>query len=106
MALLEIKELQVEFGSPQSALRAVDGVSLTLEKGQTLCLVGESGSGKTVTVLSVARLLPEPPARYAGGQILLDRMDVLRLQPKELRRLRGAVVGYVFQEPSASLNPV
>ena len=106
MALLEIKNLQLEFGSGPGAARAVDGLSLRLEAGQTLCLVGESGSGKSVTALSIAQLLPMPPARYSGGEILLHGHDVLRMDNAALRKIRGGVVGYVFQEPSASLNPV
>src|SRR2546426_1147224 len=106
MALLEIRNLQLEFGRGVDALRALDGVSLTLEAGETLCLVGESGSGKSVTALSVARLVPVPPARYAGGEVLLEGRDVLKMSAKELRAIRGGVVSYVFQEPGASLNPV
>src|SRR5207249_9309651 len=71
-----------------------------------VCLVGESGCGKSVTALSIARLVPSPPARYAGGEILLDGQDVLRMSNPELRQIRGGVVSYVFQEPGASLNPV
>jgi oligopeptide/dipeptide ABC transporter ATP-binding protein len=106
MPLLEIRNLQIEFGRAPSALRAVDGVSLTLAAGQTLGLVGESGSGKSVTALSIARLLPSPPAFYAGGEILLEGRDVLKMKPAELRGIRGGVVSCVFQEPGASLNPV
>jgi oligopeptide/dipeptide ABC transporter ATP-binding protein len=106
MALLEIRNLQVEFGRGSSALRAVDGVSLSLEPGETLCLVGESGSGKSVTALSIARLLASPPAFYAGGEILLEGRDVLKMSASELRGIRGGLVSYVFQEPGASLNPV
>ncbi len=106
MPLLEIKNLQIEFGSGARAARAVDGVSLSLEAGKTLCLVGESGSGKSVTALSIARLLPAPPARYAGGEILLEGRDVLKMSSRELREIRGGIVSYVFQEPGASLNPV
>ena len=87
-------------------MRAVDGVSLSLAAGETLCLVGESGSGKSVTALSIARLLPSPPAFYAGGEILLEGRDVLRMSAAELRGIRGGLVSYVFQEPGASLNPV
>ena len=85
---------------------AVDGVSFSVESGQTLCLVGESGSGKSLTALSIARLVPSPPAFYAGGQILLEGRDVLKMTPAELRVIRGGMVSYVFQEPGASLNPV
>jgi oligopeptide/dipeptide ABC transporter ATP-binding protein len=106
MTLLEIKNLQVEFGSGPSAVRAVDGISLRLEAGRILCLVGESGSGKSVTALSIARLVPSPPAHYVGGEILLEGCDVLKMSPGGLRGIRGGVVSYVFQDPGASLNPV
>ncbi len=106
MNLLEIKNLQLDFGSGQDALRAIDGVSLTIGEGETVCLVGESGCGKTVTALSIARLVPSPPASYPGGEILLEGRDVLKMPSKELRKIRGGVVSYIFQEPGASLNPV
>src|SRR5574341_2674627 len=89
MPLLEIKNLTLEFVSNGTALRAVDDLSLRLEAGETLCLVGESGCGKSVTALSIARLVPAPPARYAGGQILLDGRDVLNLSRPELCAVRG-----------------
>ncbi len=104
--LLEIKSLQLDFVSDGQALRAVDDVSLAIDAGETLCLVGESGCGKSVTALSIARLVPTPPARYPGGQILLNGQDVLRMSKAQLREIRGGVVSYVFQEPAASLNPV
>ena len=106
MALLEIRNLKLDFITGGRSLRGIDDVSLSLEAGQTLCLVGESGCGKSVTALSIARLVPTPPARYAGGEILLQGQNVLQLTDKELRQLRGAWVSYVFQEPAASLNPV
>src|SRR6266542_2483861 len=106
MSLLEIKNLTIEFGHGVNAARAVDGVSLTINTGETVCLVGESGSGKSVTALSIARLVPMPPARYLAGEILLNGTDVLRMSKSELQKIRGGVVSYVFQEPSASLNPV
>lgn len=87
-------------------LPAVEKVSFDIATGETLCLVGESGSGKSVTALSIARLLPTPPARYSAGEVLLDQTDMLKLNNRELLRFRGGVVSYVFQEPSASLNPV
>jgi oligopeptide/dipeptide ABC transporter ATP-binding protein len=96
----------LEFVSDGKALRAVDGVSFSINAGETVCLVGESGCGKSVTALSIARLVPSPPARYAGGEILLRGKDVLKMSKAELRRIRGGVVSYIFQEPSASLNPV
>jgi peptide/nickel transport system ATP-binding protein/oligopeptide transport system ATP-binding protein len=106
MPLLEIKNLKMDFGTGADALRAVDGVSLTIGAGETVCLVGESGCGKTVTALSIARLVPTPPANYVGGEILLNGRDVLKMSNGELRQIRGGVVSYVFQEPGASLNPV
>ncbi len=105
-ALLEIKNLQLDFRSSERSLRAVDGVSFSIGDGETVCLVGESGSGKSVTALSIGRLLPTPPAYYPAGEILLDGRDVLKASKRELRALRGRGVGYIFQEPGASLNPV
>jgi peptide/nickel transport system ATP-binding protein/oligopeptide transport system ATP-binding protein len=106
MPLLAINELKMDFGAGADALRAVDGVSLTIGAGETVCLVGESGCGKTVTALSIARLVPTPPANYVGGEILLNGRDVLKMSNGELRNIRGGVVSYVFQEPGTSLNPV
>jgi peptide/nickel transport system ATP-binding protein len=106
MNLLEIKNLKMDFGTGADALRAVDGVSLTIGAGETVCLVGESGCGKSVTALSIAQLVPMPPANYVGGEILLNGRDVLKMSNRELRGIRGGVVSYVFQEPGASLNPV
>jgi peptide/nickel transport system ATP-binding protein/oligopeptide transport system ATP-binding protein len=106
MNLLEIKNLKMDFGAGADALRAVDDVSLTIGAGETVCLVGESGCGKSVTALSIAQLVPAPPANYVGGEILLNGRDVLKMSNSELRGIRGGVVSYVFQEPGASLNPV
>jgi peptide/nickel transport system ATP-binding protein len=106
MNLLEIKNLKMDFGAGADALRAVDGVSLAIGAGETVCLVGESGCGKSVTALSIAQLVPAPPANYVGGEILLNGRDVLKMSNSELRGIRGGVVSYVFQEPGASLNPV
>jgi len=106
MNLLEIKNLKMDFGTGADALRAVDGVSLTIGAGETVCLVGESGCGKSVTALSIAQLVPMPPANYVGGEILLNGRDTLKMSNSELRGIRGGVVSYVFQEPGASLNPV
>lgn len=106
MALLEIKNLQLDFTTHDGTARAVDGVSLSLGAGETVCLVGESGCGKSVTAQSIARLVPTPPASYPAGEILLNGRDVLKMGAPELRAIRGGVVSYVFQDPSASLNPV
>ncbi len=102
--LLEIRNLQIDFRSGTTRLRAVDGVSLALDAGQTLCLVGESGCGKSVTALSIARLVPA--AEYAGGEILVNGRNVLGMARSELQQIRGGLVSYVFQEPAVSLNPV
>src|SRR5580693_5909588 len=104
--LVEIKNLKLDFLAGDRALRAVDDVSLTINTGETVCLVGESGCGKSVTALSIAQLVPMPPARYTGGEILLNGQDVLKMSKTELRNIRGGVVSYIFQDPGASLNPV
>ncbi len=104
--LLEIRNLKLEFTGGEEPVRAVDDVSLNIAEGETLCLVGESGCGKSVTALSIARLVPTPPARYPGGAIYLQGQDVLRMTKRQLRDIRGGVVSYIFQEPSSSLNPV
>jgi oligopeptide/dipeptide ABC transporter ATP-binding protein len=104
--LLDIRNLQIEFRSDGQAVRAVDGVSFSIGRGETLGLVGESGSGKSVTALSIGRLLRTPPAFYPGGEIWLEGRDVLQASQRELRALRGRGVSYIFQEPGVSLNPV
>ena len=106
MNLLEIRNLKMDFGKNAEALRAIDDVSLTIGAGETVCLVGESGCGKTVTALSIARLVPTPPANYVGGEILLHGTDVLKMSGEALRSIRGGIVSYIFQEPGAALNPV
>src|SRR5580704_4603499 len=104
--LLEINNLKMDFGKNAAALRAIDGVSLTIGAGETVCLVGESGCGKTVTALSIGKLVPTPPANYVSGEILLNGKDVLKMPKSELQKIRGGVVSYIFQEPGAALNPV
>ncbi|MFQ6046647.1 MAG: ABC transporter ATP-binding protein [Gemmatimonadales bacterium] len=105
--LLSVSHLTTTFATGQGVARAVDDLSFDLAQGETLALVGESGCGKTVTALSVLRLLPEPPAEIArGSRVLFDGTDLLRLPPRELRRVRGAEIAMIFQEPSTSLNPV
>lgn len=106
MALLEIKNLKMDFGQGAEAARAVDGVSLTIDAGETVCLVGESGCGKSVTAQSIARLVPSPPANYVGGEILLNGRDTLKMSNGDLRDIRGGTVSYVFQDAGAALNPV
>ena len=104
--LLEVRDLSVQFVTEEGTFDAVKNVSFSLNEGETLAVVGESGSGKSVTALSLTRLLPEPPARYARGQILLRGRNVLTMPARELRTIRGKRIAYIFQEPSTSLNPV
>ena len=104
--LLEIRNLKTCFDVRGGVLRAVDDVSLTLDAGETLGLVGESGCGKSVTASSVMRLIPMPPGRIAGGEILFDGVDLLRLPEREMRKIRGGRISMIFQEPMTSLNPV
>ena len=103
--LLDVRDLRTYFDVEGGEFRAVDGVSLTLEAGRTLGIVGESGCGKTVTALSILGLVPMPPGRNAGGQILFEGVDLLQLKPAELRERRGNRISMIFQEPMTSLNP-
>src|SRR5437588_862371 len=104
--LLEVKELHTEFRTGAGVVRAVDGVSYTVEHGETVAIVGESGSGKSVGALSVLRLIPNPPGRITAGEILFDGRDLRTLSEAEMREVRGRDIGMVFQEPMTSLNPV
>ena len=104
--LLEIKNLQTHFFSERGAARAVDGVSLIMERGSFLGIVGESGCGKTVMALSVMGLIQSPPGRIAGGEILFEGRNLLALPPDEIRAIRGKEISMIFQEPMTSLNPV
>jgi oligopeptide transport system ATP-binding protein len=106
MPLLEVKDLKTSFHTRNGIVRAVDGVSFSLERGETLGIVGESGSGKSVTCHSLLGLIPRPPGRIEGGTALLDgRTDLLRCPPKELSGIRGRRVAMIFQDPMTSLNP-
>jgi peptide/nickel transport system ATP-binding protein/oligopeptide transport system ATP-binding protein len=104
--LLEVRDLFLSFDTGESVTRVLRGVGFRLGEGQRLALVGESGCGKTVTALSLARLLPEPPARVTGGTIRFRGDDVRAMTAGRLRELRGGGIAYVFQEPATSLNPV
>lgn len=105
--LLRIKDLTIEFrrrgGEP---MQAVKGISLDLKQGESLAIVGESGSGKSATALALARLLPEPPARISATELSINGHDVLGMNERQLRKIRGKEIAYIFQEPSTSLNPV
>ena len=102
---LSVRNLTSSFFLDEGELRAVDDVSFDIEEGQILALVGESGCGKTIVALSILDLIPSP-GRVVSGEVLFEGRDVLRMQPDELRRVRGGGIGLVFQEPAAALNPV
>jgi oligopeptide/dipeptide ABC transporter ATP-binding protein len=104
--LLEVSDLQVQFATDSGIVRAVDGVSFQLRKGETLAVVGESGSGKSVTSLAIMGLLPRPGGRIAGGSICFDGKDLSLCSKAEMRLIRGTGIGMIFQEPMTSLNPV
>jgi len=104
--LLEVRNLRTYFSSERGEVRSVDDVSFSVAAGETLGIVGESGCGKSVTSLSIMRLIPTPPGRYAGGEILFEGKDILSLDKDEMRRLRGNRVSMIYQEPMTSLNPV
>ncbi len=104
--VLSIRGLRTHFVTPERTVRAVDGVSYDLHPGKTLAVVGESGSGKSVHALSILRLLPEPPAKIVGGEILFQGKDLLKMSPEQMRQIRGNRIAMIFQEPMTSLNPV
>jgi peptide/nickel transport system ATP-binding protein len=104
--LLEIRSLKTHFATDDGTVHAVDGVDLSVARGETLGLVGESGCGKTVTAMSVLKLIAMPPGRIAGGQILWRGRDLVPLGPHEMQKIRSKEIAIVFQEPMTSLNPV
>ena len=104
--ILEIKNLQTYFYVDGKVLRAVDGLSYSVGRGECVAVVGESASGKSVSALSVLQLVADPPGRIVGGEILLDGVDLLKLSEREMRTIRGNRIAMVFQEPGTALNPV
>src|SRR6476646_5167589 len=105
--LLQVKDLNVAFDTERGQIRPVRDVNFSIYPGQTVALVGESGCGKSVTALSILRLIPEPPGRVLGGQVLLDGPgDLLKLSERDMRSVRGKDIAMIFQEPMTSLNPV
>jgi len=103
--LLSVRDLRTQFFTREGVVHAVDGVSFDVHKGRTLGIVGESGCGKTVTALSIIRLLPTPPARIVGGQVLFQGRDLTTLPERELEDIRGSEIAMIFQDPMTSLNP-
>jgi len=105
-ALLEVKNLKVQFNTLEGVVHAVNNVSFVVEEGKTLGIVGESGCGKSVTVLSIMRLIAEPPGKIANGEIIFEGKDLLKLDKSSMQELRGQKIAMVFQDPMTSLNPV
>lgn len=104
--VLRVQDLRTEFRTRRGVVRAVNGVSFDIHRGEIVGLVGESGSGKSVTALSILRLVPSPNGRIVSGKILFEGRDLLSLSPRELRRVRGAGISMILQDPLTSLNPV
>ncbi len=103
--ILQVKDLRTQFKTDDGVVKAVDGVSFDLHKGETLGIVGESGSGKSVTNLSVMRLIPSPPGRIVSGEVLFEGRDLLSMSDAEMRSIRGNKISMIFQDPMTSLNP-
>jgi oligopeptide transport system ATP-binding protein len=103
--LLEVRDLRTYFDTEDGEVKAVDGISFQLKRGETLGIVGESGSGKSVTNLSIIRLIPSPPGRIVSGQVFFDGKDILALKEADVRRIRGRRIAMIFQDPMTSLNP-
>jgi oligopeptide transport system ATP-binding protein len=104
--LLQVKDLKTYFHTPDGAVKAVDGVSFVLHRGESLAIVGESGCGKTVTALSILNLVPDPPGKIEGGEVIFEGQNLLEMDDKGLRQVRGNRIGMIFQDPMTSLNPV
>ncbi len=104
--LLEVKNLKTQFFTQDGVVHAVNGISYSVGAGETVAIVGESGSGKSVGVMSLIRLIPQPPGKVVDGQVLFDGQDLLKLSEEELRRVRGNRIAMIFQDPMTSLNPV
>jgi len=104
--ILEVKNLQTVFFTNSGLFRAVDNLSLSVRRGETLAIVGESGCGKSVSALSIMRLVPDPPGRIVGGEVRLEGADLLSLDEEKMRHIRGNRISMIFQEPMTSLNPV
>ena len=104
--LLRVKDLKTYFFTHEGTVKAVDGINLKVSKGETLGLVGESGCGKSVTALSIMRLIPSPPGKIVGGKIHFEGKNLLELNEKEMRKIRGRKISMIFQEPMTSLDPM
>jgi len=105
-ALLQVKDLKTNFYTEEGVVQAVAGVSYDIQPGEIVGLVGESGCGKTVSALSILRLIPNPPGKIVGGEIIFEGDDIIKMDEEEVRHIRGNKIGMIFQEPMTSLNPV
>ena len=103
--ILKVNNLKTYFQTEDGVVKAVDGITFELKKGETLGIVGESGSGKSVTNLSIMRLIPEPPGKIVDGDIIFNGIDVRKLSIDEVRKIRGKRIAMIFQDPMTSLNP-
>jgi oligopeptide transport system ATP-binding protein len=103
--LLEVKDLRTHFDTEDGVVKAVDGISFVLKRGETLGIVGESGSGKSVTNLSIIRLIPDPPGKIVSGEVVFNGQDILLLSTEAVRKIRGRRIAMIFQDPMTSLNP-
>ncbi len=106
MALLEVRDLKTRFYTDDGVVQAVNGVSWEVDEGETLAIVGESGCGKSVSVLSILRLIPQPPGKIESGEVMFEDRDLMKLKDDEMRSIRGNKMAMVFQDPMTSLNPV
>ena len=104
--VLQVEDLRTHFRTRWGTVKAVDGISFNLRRGETLGIVGESGSGKSVTMLSLMRLIPEPPGKIVSGKIMLDGEDLVQLSDREMNHVRGSKIALIIQDPMTSLNPV
>ena len=104
--LLDIKDLAVHYASGKDTVKAVNGISFSLEKGESLGLVGETGAGKTTTALAIMGLVPNPPGKVVNGEILFEGEDLLQTSQADMRKIRGAKISMIFQDPMTALNPV
>ncbi len=104
--LLEVKDLEVRFYTKDGEVQAVNRISYSMERGDTLGLVGESGCGKSVSTMAMLRLIPEPPGKITGGQVLFEGQDLLKMKPRDMHEVRGSQIAVIFQDPMVSLNPV
>ena len=106
LPLLRVRDLRTSFNTPEGKMTAVNGVSFDVNHGETLGLVGESGCGKSVTFLSILGLIPKPPGVIESGSAIFNGKDLFKISNEEIRKIRGSDIGFVFQDPMTSLNPV